>query len=260
VVNFSGSGSDPQDGTLPSSALSWSLILHHCPSNCHSHPLQSFVGVAGGSFTAPDHEYPSHLELVLTARDSGGLMSTASVTLQPRTVNLSLRTTPTGLQLVLNGTSATTPFTRTVISRSNNSISAPSPQSLNGASFSFSSWSDGGAQTHNITATASLTFRAFFFAPPTNTTPPVITGPTRVGRTLRTSNGSWAGTTPFSYTYQWRRCDTSGAACEAIADAVAKTYLLTGADAGRTLRATVTATNSVSSTAATSAASAVIGQ
>ena len=27
--------------------------MQHCPSNCHSHPMQSFAGVAGGSFTAP---------------------------------------------------------------------------------------------------------------------------------------------------------------------------------------------------------------
>ena len=47
--------------------------MQHCPSNCHSHPVQSFAGVAGGSFVAPDHEYPSYLELRLTATDSGGL-------------------------------------------------------------------------------------------------------------------------------------------------------------------------------------------
>ena len=100
VIAFSGSGTDPQDGNLPASALSWSLILNHCPSNCHSHPLQDFVGVASGSFTAPDHEYPSNLELVLTVTDSGGLTSTASVTLQPQTVNLTFTTSPSGLQLV----------------------------------------------------------------------------------------------------------------------------------------------------------------
>ena len=103
---FSGSGTDTQDGNLPASALSWSLILHHCPSTCHTHPLQDFVGVASGSFTAPDHEYPSHLELVLTATDSGGLTDTASVTLLPQTVNLTFTTSPSGLQLVLNGSSA----------------------------------------------------------------------------------------------------------------------------------------------------------
>ena len=100
VIAFSGSGTDPQDGNLPASALSWSLILNHCPSTCHSHPLQDFVGVASGSFTAPDHEYPSSLELVLTVTDSGGLTSTASVTLQPQTVNLTFTTSPSGLQLV----------------------------------------------------------------------------------------------------------------------------------------------------------------
>jgi hypothetical protein len=35
--------------------------------------VQTFTGVASGSFGAPDHEYPSYLELELTATDSGGL-------------------------------------------------------------------------------------------------------------------------------------------------------------------------------------------
>ena len=260
MINFSGSSTDPQDGSLPASALSWSLILHHCPSTCHTHPLQDFAGVASGSFTAPDHEYPSHLELVLTATDSGGLTDTASVTLQPQTVSLTFATSPSGLQLVLNGGSAATPFTRTVIERSNNSVSAPSPQTLNGNSYAFASWSDGGAQTHNITATATTTYTATYLAPPRNTNPPAITGPTMVGKTLKTSTGSWAGSSPFSFTYQWRRCDTSGAACLTITGATASKYLLTGVDAGRTLRVTVTATNSVGFSSTTSAQTAVIRQ
>src|SRR5262249_36891623 len=39
VVNFSGSAQDTEDGTLPASRLSWSLVMHHCPSNCHTHPV-----------------------------------------------------------------------------------------------------------------------------------------------------------------------------------------------------------------------------
>jgi glucose/arabinose dehydrogenase len=96
VIGFSGSATDAQDGALPASALSWELILHHCPSNCHTHPLQTFAG-ASGSFTAPDHEYPSYLELRLTARDSGGLTTTVSRRLDPRTVALTFQTTPGGL-------------------------------------------------------------------------------------------------------------------------------------------------------------------
>ena len=59
VISFSGSATDAEDGTLPASKLTWSLLVRHCPSNCHTHPVQDFVGVASGSFSAPDHEYPS---------------------------------------------------------------------------------------------------------------------------------------------------------------------------------------------------------
>ena len=113
--------------------------------------------MASGSFTAPDHEYPSHLELRLTATDSGGLTDTESVRLDPRTVVLTFQTTPGGLQLAVNGVTSRAPFTRTVIIGSTNTISAVSPQTKGKKPYSFSSWSDGGAQTHVITAPAAAT-------------------------------------------------------------------------------------------------------
>ncbi len=157
VINFSGSATDPQEGTLPPSALSWNLVLQHCPSNCHSHPLQSYPGVANGSFTAPDHQYPSHLELQLTATDSGGLTATASRRLDPQTVELTFQTSPSRLQLTVGGVTSTATFTRTVIVASANTISAPSPQFKRGDELRFVSWSDGGAQTHIIVAPATAT-------------------------------------------------------------------------------------------------------
>jgi PKD repeat protein/glucose/arabinose dehydrogenase len=157
VVNFSGSATDPQQGTLPPSALSWDLVLQHCPSNCHQHPLQTFTGVASGSFTAPDHDYPSYLEMRLTATDSGGLSDTTSVRLDPRTVVLTFQTNPGGLQLTVNGASAKATFNRTVIIGSSNTLIAPTPQTKGRKSYSFQSWSDGGAQTHNIVAPAAAT-------------------------------------------------------------------------------------------------------
>jgi hypothetical protein len=157
VINFSGSAADPEDGTLPASAMTWNLILYHCPSNCHTHPLQTFSGVANGSFSAPDHEYPSYLELQLTVTDSGGLQNTTSRRLDPQTVVLTFQSSPSGLQLVVGASSAAAPFDRTVIVGSNNSISAPSPQTLRGRTFIFASWSDGSAQTHNIVAPPTAT-------------------------------------------------------------------------------------------------------
>jgi glucose/arabinose dehydrogenase len=162
TVAFQGSAVDEQDGTLPGTSLSWSLTLRHCPSGCHSHPLQSWPGTAGGSFVAPDHEHPSHVELRLTAVDSGGLQDTQVMRLDPATVELTLRSQPAGLQLTLGGTTATAPFTRRVIKGSANSVSAPSPQTLGGIPRVFTSWSDGGARTHNITATDDATLTATF--------------------------------------------------------------------------------------------------
>jgi uncharacterized repeat protein (TIGR01451 family) len=169
VISFTGSASDPEDGTLPASSLSWSLIMHHCPlGSCHTHLIQTFDGVASGSFTAPDHDYPSHLELRLTARDSSGNTGSASVLLHPKTVALTFQSTPAGLQLAVNGAAGAAPFDRTVIVGSNNSISAPDPQTLNGVSYGFVSWSDGGAQSHNITAGSTPTTYTATYAPRTD--------------------------------------------------------------------------------------------
>jgi uncharacterized repeat protein (TIGR01451 family) len=138
-------------------------VQQHCPSNCHTHTVQTWTGPSG-FFFAPDHEYPSYLELTLTATDSGGLTDTKTVRLDPITVNLSFQTSPTGLQLAVGSTSGTTPFTRTVIQGSSNSISAPSPQTLGGTSYAFASWSDGGTATHNVVANAAGTYTATYQA------------------------------------------------------------------------------------------------
>jgi len=156
-IAFSGSATDPQDGPLPASALDWSVILHHCtgPSACHEHPVQQYEGVAAGSFTAPDHETPSHLELRLTARDSLGLETTVSRQLDPETVTLAFDTAPSGLTLVVGSSSLPTPFVREAIIGSDNFVTAPSPQTDGGQSYLWYAWSTGGARSHSIVAPAT---------------------------------------------------------------------------------------------------------
>jgi glucose/arabinose dehydrogenase len=161
-IAFSGAATDEQDGSLGAASLSWQVVLHHCPSNCHEHSVQSFAGVASGSFAAPDHEYPSYLELQLTATDSGGLTDTRTIRLDPTTVGLSFASSPSGLTLSVNGTSSTTPFSRTVIQGSANGLSAPTPQTLASATYDFSAWSDGGARVHTVTASANRSFTATY--------------------------------------------------------------------------------------------------
>jgi hypothetical protein len=159
TISFSGSATDSEDGALPASALSWLIRIKHCdpvdPTSCHYHTITTFTG-ASGSFTAPDHAYPSYVQIDLTATDSGGATDTRTVLLNPQTVSLTLQSVPTGMTLGFNFDSPVTPSTKTVIVSSTNSISAPN-QTLNGTCYTFSSWSDGGLQTHNITAPAVAT-------------------------------------------------------------------------------------------------------
>jgi PKD repeat protein/glucose/arabinose dehydrogenase len=159
VINFSGHATDAQDGALPASALSWRLLLQHCPSNCHTHVVQTFDGKASDSFTAPDHQYPAYLELELTATDSGGLKDTKTLRLDPRTVTLTFQTTPGGLTLAVNGTSSKASFTRTVIVGSTNTVSAVTPQTKGKQTYTFTSWSDSSTApaTRTITAPDSAT-------------------------------------------------------------------------------------------------------
>jgi uncharacterized repeat protein (TIGR01451 family) len=119
-----------------------------------------------GSFNAPDHEYPSHLELRLTATDSSGLSASTSVQLEPRTVALNFGTSPSGLSLTVNGVPGAAPFSRTVIVGSSNSLSAPPTQiGPDARTYTFTGWSDGGAATHNVTAgTTSATYVATYAA------------------------------------------------------------------------------------------------
>ncbi|MET8153430.1 discoidin domain-containing protein [Actinoplanes sp. NPDC049668] len=165
TLTFAGRAVDPELGNLPASALRWRLLQHHCYTldNCHIHTVQEWNGVSGGSFPAPDHEYPSYLELVLTATDSGGLSATSTRRIDPRTVDLTFASNPPGMRLAVGSTAQTTPFTRTVIQGSQNSVSAVTPQSAGGTAYVHAAWSDAGAQTHIIVApTTPKTYTATF--------------------------------------------------------------------------------------------------
>ncbi len=67
-------------------------------------------------------------------------------------------------------------------------------------------------------------------AAPSNTQPPVVSG-TPGGKTLSTTNGTWSGTTPLTFSHQWRRCDKTGGSCANISGATNNTYPVQGAEA-----------------------------
>jgi Polysaccharide lyase len=87
---------------------------------------------------------------------------------------------------------------------------------------------------------------------------PTVSGTAQQNQTLSASTGSWSGTTPMTYRYQWQRCGAGGGSCAPISGATAASYILTAADVGSTLRASVTASNSAGSTSASSDPTAVV--
>ncbi|MCU1326050.1 MAG: hypothetical protein JWN34_1420, partial [Bryobacterales bacterium] len=168
VITLSGSATDAEDGSIPASGLSWQIIIHHCPGgSCHIHPLLTLPG-ATGSFTVPDHGDASYFEIILQATDSGGSSATKTININPQTTSVTVASTPAGLQVVYGGTTFTAPTTQTSIVGSTITLLAPSPQGTN----NFASWSDGGAQQHNVVVgAASATYTATF----TQTASPAVT-------------------------------------------------------------------------------------
>jgi hypothetical protein len=92
---------------------------------------------------------------------------------------------------------------------------------------------------------------------PASTAAPILSGTPVDGQSLSTTNGTWSGS-PTGYSYQWKRCDTTGANCGSIAGATAQSYALTSSDLGATIRSMVTASSTAGSGTATSAASVVV--
>jgi hypothetical protein len=97
---------------------------------------------------------------------------------------------------------------------------------------------------------------------PNNTGEPSITGTPRVGQVLRTTRGTWTGTSPIEYVYRWFRCERAGkpdaSDCKQISNASNASYVLREADAGFRIRSQVKATNDDGSATATSNPTAVI--
>jgi hypothetical protein len=87
---------------------------------------------------------------------------------------------------------------------------------------------------------------------------PQITGVAAQGETLVSSNGTWTGATPITYTYQWLRCDANGGACATIPGETKSNRTLTDGDVGHRMRIRVTAKNNVGSATVQSEATAVV--
>jgi large repetitive protein len=85
---------------------------------------------------------------------------------------------------------------------------------------------------------------------PSIKTAPAVAQVLQQGNTLTGSVGSWSGSGDITYTYNWYRCDASGAHCKSIHSATKPTYVQSARDVGHTLGFTVHAADSKGTTTA----------
>lgn len=157
VFVLEGSAADREDGDLDDSMLTWEVRQHH---NNHWHP---FLDPTSGNRIvldgAPEPEdfdaaTTSYLEILLTATDSTGLSTTASMKVMPKIVEFEFDTSPRGLKLIAYGDTISTPAT--ILTWDNHSFEVEAPATIVecGEPFSFVSWSDGGERIHSFVASS----------------------------------------------------------------------------------------------------------
>ena len=104
------------------------------------------------------------------------------------------------------------------------------------------------------TAAASAETAPITVLAPSNTVLPAITGNVRRFRNLTAIPGTWRGSPPISFEYQWQRCMRSS--CTNVAFATDSTYSVHQTDSGTKLRVLVTASNAAGSASSASASTA----
>jgi glucose/arabinose dehydrogenase len=167
AVTLTGTGTDAQDGALPASRLSWTVLLHH---DTHVHPFLGPVAGNGIVFAGPAPEdlaaaSNSYLEVQLTATDLSGASHTVTRDLLPKKVDVTFATVPPGLSLSVNGFSLTGPQTVTSWQGWVLQATAPSWQLIGPDTYVFSAWT--GSATNPVaitTPSAPATFTATYQA------------------------------------------------------------------------------------------------
>ncbi|MBC7372238.1 MAG: PQQ-dependent sugar dehydrogenase [Bdellovibrionaceae bacterium] len=158
IMSFSGTGTDPESGALPASAFTWRIDFHH---DTHIHPaMPSTVGIKSGTYAIPNQGEVSDTvfyRVTLIVKDSAGLTHRSIRDVRPNKATLTLTANIAGLSVNIDGQPKASPYVFTGVVGMLRNIAVTSPQTLNGKTYKFSSWSDQGAIAHNITTPAANT-------------------------------------------------------------------------------------------------------
>jgi glucose/arabinose dehydrogenase len=162
---LTGTGADPEDGTLPPSAFEWEVVFHH---GTHTHPFVDPVrGVARLAVTLPDTGETAtdvFYRIHLRVKDSAGATTETVRDLLPRTARVTLGSDPQPWALTLDGPAVTTPHAFRGVQGLRRVLGAP-PRTHDGRQWVLDSWEDGSTAAQREISTperASASFRAFY--------------------------------------------------------------------------------------------------
>lgn len=150
TITITGTGVDPEDGNLPASAFSWTVVFHH---DTHTHPfLGPITGKSTDTFVIPTvGEISDNVwyRIYLTTTDSKGAKTEVYRDIYPNVVNLTFRTAPPGFRVIVDGQPQFTPYTiKSVVGMTRN-INISDAQ-LDNNMYLFNSWSDNKPRNHDI--------------------------------------------------------------------------------------------------------------
>ncbi len=165
-IPFSATATDTEDGTLAASQFTWWIDFHH---GTHTHPaLTTTSGISSGTYevlrtneTSPDVWYRIYLKVA----DSEGLESTTIYRdVYPETADITLQTSPPGLDLLLDGQTVETPYTFTSVVGITRTIEAPEEIEFNSETLYFNGWGSASADAEYVfnTPEETTTYEALF--------------------------------------------------------------------------------------------------
>jgi glucose/arabinose dehydrogenase/PKD repeat protein len=242
-VELSGSATDGEDGALDGTRLSWQVMLQH---NTHFHQIATSTGATSRFTPVTDHDADSSYEIRLTATDSLGASATAVRAIRPRTVQLTLASSVPGIPLSYEGQSGAAPWTRTAAVGFRTTVEAPASHVVDGITYEFRSWSDGGAARHTIDVPSSSTTLTAHYEPAGPPAPETLTfvpvADTYVAEQSPTTDyGSrsslWADGKPSSWSLA--RFDVTGLGDRAVTKVVLRMHETDDSDSGGRVRGVV---------------------
>lgn len=169
-IAFAGTGTDPEDGTLPATAFTWRVDFHH---DDHIHPfLAEQTGIRSGTFVIPQRGETSanvFYRIHLTVRDAAGQKHSSFRDVTPRTTTFTLQNNAPGVAILLDGQPQDAGTAILGVEGMIRALEAPATQTVNGVTYQFLSWAHGLPRVHEFsTPINDVTLAARYYALPTS--------------------------------------------------------------------------------------------